>query len=268
MYIPVLMYHDVGVKDSPSSSVSGRTMMPLYNISTAQFEAQMECLADMGFECPSLANKKKLNLDKKYVILTFDDGLIGNFVNVLPLLKKYGFFGNFFVTTGSIGTVRFMSWDQLRILVKEGMYVQSHAESHRSLEILDKNEIQLELAQSKIALEKELGVQVNGISFPHGSYNKDVVSIATGEGYNILCTSDVSWETYGSFQKNAVILGRFAITNKIDLLSFKKIINGSRTEYYKRKLLKLSKSYLKQVIGVQRYRKIYRYIYNIKKEAY
>ncbi len=264
MYIPILMYHDVCREDESLCNSKGHSMVPMYNITSLQFENQLRVLFDMGFECPPLSDIASLDPLKKYAILTFDDGLIGNFIHVLPLLKKYGFFGNFFVTTGSIGSERFMSWDQLGVLVKEGMYVQSHTVSHRSLEILQNNEIQTELSLSKKALEEKLGVQVDGISFPHGSYKKEIIGMAIDEGYKILCTSDVTWETHRSFHKKTVMLGRIAITRKTDITSFSKIVQGSTFEYCKQKSIKSSKNFIKRTIGVQAYRKIYRYIFDIR----
>ena len=265
MHVPILMYHDVGVVNLPSCSSNGCAMVPKYNISTEHFEDQMKTLSDMGYECPSLANVCSLHSRQKYVILTFDDGLIGNYTNVLPILKKYKFFGNFFVTTGAIGTNKFMTWEQLRILLSEGMYVQSHTVSHKSLEMLSNDQVRCELGGSRRCLENELGIRINGISFPHGSYNSKVLSIAVEEGYDTILTSDVRQENYNSFLRKPIILGRFAITTNTDMCSFVEIIRGSKVEYLKQKGIKQIKNSVKKLLGVDGYRIIYRYIFNIKK---
>ncbi len=264
MYVPVLMYHDIGVEQSSCKS-SGCAMMPKYNISTEMFEEQMKILSDMGYDCPSLANVSSLLPMRKYVVLTFDDGLIGNYINALPILKKYNFCGNFFVTTGAIGTSRFMTWKHLETLIDEGMYVQSHTVSHSSLEIQTSEQIRYELGESKRCLENKLGIKINGISFPHGSYNRNVMSIAVEEGYETILTSDVKRETHNSFLRPPIILGRFAITDDIDIPSFVKIVRGVKLEYFKRKALKQTKNFVKRMLGVNGYRLIYRYIFNIKK---
>jgi len=262
------MYHDVGMENVSSCKSANRSMVPMYNITSFQFEEQMKVLADMGYVCPPLNAVSSLVSGVKYAILTFDDGLIGNFFHVLPVLKKYGFHGNFFVTTSAIDSDRFMSWDQLAILVKEGMYVQSHTETHRSLEILDKEDIHSELCNSKRSLEDKLGIHVDGISFPHGSYKKEVIAMAIEEGYSILCTSDVTRETVNSVKQNPAILGRIAVTRKTDISSFRKIVSGSSTEYCKQKIIKSSKNLIKRAIGVQVYRKVYRYIFHVKHPTY
>ncbi len=264
MLIPILMYHDVVSDRAKSNHVGSHEMTPLYNVSVSQFSSQMAVLADNGFTCPALSDISSLKPDGKYAVLTFDDGLKGNYIEAFPILKKYGFKGNFFVVTGSIGTSRFMTWDQLKELVADGMYVQSHTESHKSLQVLDKEQVRFELTESKRRLEKKLRIAVNAISFPHGSYNKEILSIAEQEGYDLICTSDVRREKHDNFLRKPVVLGRFAMTTEIDILAFRKIINGSTGEYIKRRAVKEAKNAVKKILGVQGYRKIYRYIFNIK----
>jgi peptidoglycan/xylan/chitin deacetylase (PgdA/CDA1 family) len=53
------------------------------------------------------------NLEKKGVVITFDDGYADNLINALPLLEKYNIPAAVFVTTLNVGTTNEFWWDRL-----------------------------------------------------------------------------------------------------------------------------------------------------------
>jgi peptidoglycan/xylan/chitin deacetylase (PgdA/CDA1 family) len=84
-----------------------------------------------------------------------------------------------------------MSWEQLREMREAGMEIGSHGVNHRMLAKLDDALMREELAQSRRALQSNLGDPALAISYPVGGYGAfdDRVEAAVGEaGYRFGCT--------------------------------------------------------------------------------
>ena len=64
------------------------------HVTLENFEKQMKYIKDNGYETitfEDIANEEYKNRfnNKKYVVITFDDGYKDNLKNALPILKKY-----------------------------------------------------------------------------------------------------------------------------------------------------------------------------------
>jgi peptidoglycan/xylan/chitin deacetylase (PgdA/CDA1 family) len=99
-----------------------------------------------------------LNNDK-VVILTFGDGLEGQYLHAKPILDKYGFKANFFVTCKRVGTNSKMTWQEVVQLYNEGHVIGSKtmdygtkAIQHKDLNHLSANDLEYEVGQSKQCL--------------------------------------------------------------------------------------------------------------------
>ena len=82
--VPVLMYHSI-LKDPARAGT--------YVVSPAQFEADMVCLLDRGYETVSVAELIAYvdgtgRLPEKPVVVTLDDGYYNNLTYVLPILER------------------------------------------------------------------------------------------------------------------------------------------------------------------------------------
>ena len=67
--------------------------------------------------------------------------------------------------------------------------IGTHGYSHKKLSTLDKAQQHTELQKSKIVLEELIGKEVNTLSYPHGSFNQDTISIAKELGYKSAASS-------------------------------------------------------------------------------
>ena len=65
------------------------------------------------------------NNNDKVVILTFGDGLQSQYIYAKPILDKYGFKANFFVTCNKVGLRDKITWQELVQLYKEGHVIGS-----------------------------------------------------------------------------------------------------------------------------------------------
>ena len=175
--ILVLNYHQV--QDSHTSLA-----MPI-----ADFEEQMEYLSSHGYvtitpdELYSGLNGE-LELPKKPVLITFDDGYADNYTNAFPILKYYGMRATIFVIPAFVSKYKnYLTWEELREMESGGITIESHTMNHYKLEELPDDEIRSELLNSKLILEENLGHPIEFLAYPTGTYNLHIAGIAKAVGY-------------------------------------------------------------------------------------
>ena len=105
---------------------------------------------------------KKLSGEKPGLMLTFDDGLAGNYNIAFPLLKKYGFTGYFMCSSDLVGKKGYMDVNELNELIRAGHIVGNHTATHHRMRECDTNEIlTYEIVESKKILENMLNVNID-----------------------------------------------------------------------------------------------------------
>lgn len=126
------------------------------------------------------------------VSVTFDDGLLSQYDNALPVLRANGIPATFYVVSGLIGISTTMTSAQVRTVQAAGNEIGSHTVTHRDLTTLSGPELTAELANSKAALEAQFGT-VRALAYPYGATNATVAAAAaryyssartTDGGYN------------------------------------------------------------------------------------
>ena len=112
--VPVLLYHRL----RPHSG----------------FDAQLRRLHDLGFEAITLdqymrfVRGKAVDLPRKPILITFDDGYPSAWKNADPVLARYGWSAVMYVPTGYVGHPGFMSWEELRQMRSSGRWqIDEHA---------------------------------------------------------------------------------------------------------------------------------------------
>lgn len=155
----------------------------------ADFDAQMEYLSSHGYvtitpdELYSGLNGE-LELPKKPVLITFDDGYADNYTNAFPILKYYGMRATIFVIPAFVSKYNnYLTWEELREMEAGGITIESHTMNHYKLEELPDDEIRSELLNSKLILEENLGHPVEFLAYPTGTYNLHIAGIAKAVGY-------------------------------------------------------------------------------------
>lgn len=179
-YCPILMYHHIS------------DTMPAgpYVIRPDVFEEQMAWLKDNNYHVIKYedfynAVTTLTPLPEKPVVLTFDDNNKDQYYNALPVLKKYGYTGIFFIPTAYIdvrGGV--MTTEMLKTLVKDGMEIGDHSNTHPDLRVIPREQLyNEELIGSKKILEKKLGISIKFFAYPGGEKSKSVVQAVEDTGY-------------------------------------------------------------------------------------
>lgn len=176
--IPVLLYHRVGY------TAGGLTISP------ERFENDLTQLVNSGYQAISLGQfenyllNKRMDIPEKPVLITFDDGYLDNYENAYPILRRHSMTAAFFIITGMLrSNMDRMSPEHIKEMAEAGMSFGSHTVSHRLLAELTAEEVQAELAESKTALESMIGMTVDAIAYPGGSYNSNILKIVQTNGY-------------------------------------------------------------------------------------
>lgn len=180
--IPILNYHKVDILNHALS------------VSPQEFEEQMEYLYKNGYHTITpdqlMAYLKSCKeLPDKPILITFDDGYLDNYTNAYPILKKYGFTATIFLVTNLVNhDDRFMTWDQVREMQKNGIVFGSHTANHKSLTALSKKEIMSELSESRDELTRQLGKAPKYFAYPTGTYNPEIEEMVRANKYKAAFT--------------------------------------------------------------------------------
>ncbi|UHR02224.1 polysaccharide deacetylase family protein [Peptoniphilus sp. GNH] len=103
-----------------------------YVMKPERFEKIIEALSNRSFKFLSMRDVKdalsKKSIDKKSLLITFDDGYKDNYTNVLPILKKYKARATVFVIGSKVGTPGYLSWQDIREMYESGCFdIESHS---------------------------------------------------------------------------------------------------------------------------------------------
>ncbi|GFO56855.1 hypothetical protein GMSM_38620 [Geomonas sp. Red276] len=217
--IPIFMYHALEDAGHPAGSLDPGEQR--YVLGVERFASQLAFLRSEGFRS-LLASDLETGapLPERAVVLTFDDGHASNLTLALPLLERYGFRAEFFVTTDWIGAPRFLSRDGIRSLKAAGMGIGSHGASHAFLSQLKPANLERELRDSREILGEITGTSITSLSAPGGRIGPEVASVAVSLGYRSLFTSLPGlWSPEGSLHE----LPRLAVRNTLDQATFERL---------------------------------------------
>ena len=213
--IPVLMYH--GVSDT-TWGIANLFMR------VADFESQLKYIHD-NYVTIFIEDIEDYYGDKKTVALTFDDGYVDFYTNVLPLLKKYNIKANLYIIT-SADNEKYLSNEQIIEINNSGLVsIGSHTVNHSNLASLSKDELITELKDSKEHLEKLLGKEIKTICYPYGSHNAAVLDeVPNYYEYGIAIGGDV--QTMNN-DFNKVAIKRYGVYRNTSFPAFKKMVDSA-----------------------------------------
>jgi Polysaccharide deacetylase len=120
----------------------------------------------------------------KAVILTFGDGYQSQYTLGKPILDKYGYKGNFFVTCNKVGTVDKMTWPEIANLYKEGNVIGSKTMNYGTKDMantdlnhLSTQQLEFEVGQSKQCLANKGGINTDYFAVPKNLANDNATVI-------------------------------------------------------------------------------------------
>lgn len=241
--VRTLAYHEVTTTGTPYR----------YGISTDKFEDHLRRLQQF---------RQKADLPAAQPYITFDDGHLSQLMNAQPMLHRFGEHAIFFVTAGwTSKRAGYMTWRHLRELQACGHEVQSHGWSHTLLTRCSPHDLERELVHSKNALEEHLGTKVDGISFPGGRWNPQVLHACVMAGYSRVFTSD-PWHIPSSCA--LPVIGRWMVSGKMNGDHIATLLRGRGAVVHLLRTRHRFKELAKSVIGDRAYQEIWNAISNKK----
>lgn len=221
--VTILMFHDIS-KETAEKSFS--YLKKHYNI------------IDLNVFIEACQTKNSVNIPKKALIITFDDGHIRNY-ELLPVIKKYNIPITIFLCSSIVNTNRHYWFkfkqepevsalklkpnkERLRLLAQDGFekdkefikpqalqreqilemsnYVnmQSHTMFHPILPMCEDDESYKEVTFSKQELENDYNFNINTLAFPNGDYTDREVKFMKEAGYKCGITVDLGLNTINS----------------------------------------------------------------------
>lgn len=184
--VPILVYHNIR-NDKAGQPPSSR----IYEVTPAEFDAQMALVAEQGFTPVSFAQldaalEGRAQLPTKPMIITLDDGTLPHYTTAFPILQKHGLTATFFVFTHAMdANPNYMTWAQLAEMRDAGMDIQSHTVLHPYLAKADDALLAAELGDSRAELIDQLGVDGVVVAYPFGQRDARVDAAAAAAGYRL-----------------------------------------------------------------------------------
>jgi len=186
---PILMYHHI----------DGRSEEWKLSVSPESFEKQMEYLKKHNYKVLELEDyirriKKGGKIERKTVVITFDDGYDNNHTNALPILKKFGFPATIFIQVDGTGRDGYMTRDEVADLIRSNIHIGSHTLHHPFLPDVPAEQKKTEITESKALLENEFNVPITLFSYPGGGFDEEARQLVIDAGYEGAVATHPGWD--------------------------------------------------------------------------
>lgn len=192
--VPILEYHSVNDRIDRQLAVT-----------VTNFEMQMRYLFEAGYNPISVDELSEFYTSRRCltvrpVVITFDDGYRDNYVNAYPVLRKFDFKATIFLPTdyidrtaefgvlpASMGGENILKWDEIREMNKNGITFGSHSCSHSILPLMQDNQAQREIRESKRRVEDEIETEVGSFCYPFGRFDQRIKEVVISSQYMAAC---------------------------------------------------------------------------------
>lgn len=188
-----LTFHSVSAPTSDAEAT--------YYLSPQRFKRMMRWFVTAGYKTATSAQWLEVDLPKKRVLLTFDDGYDDLFDHLLPLAIEHHLTPVIFLVAERVGASNLwdqrsglrarnlLSWPQIREMQKYGIEFGSHTLTHPYLPGVSHQHLRREVGDSKRRLEDSLGVEVGSFAYPYGGVDRCVRSAVAQAGYKLAFTT-------------------------------------------------------------------------------
>ncbi len=200
--VSILLYHDF-VPRIP------RTEMM---VSVPVFRAQMQALKDANIPVIPMSDviawkKGEKNIPDEAVVITLDDGWVGEHEYAFPILKEFGYPFTLYLYKKYVGTGgRSMTIPQIKEMLDNGGELGSHTLSHQPLAMTKRSMtpekyqewLRAEIADSKKWLEETFGKPCQTLAYPYGNKSDEIVKLTLESGYDAAVTVNpqkLTWDT-------------------------------------------------------------------------
>ena len=217
----VITYHRFGESEYPST-----------NITLEQFETHIaELLTPDKYNLVSLPNlienlKNGTGYNKRTIAISVDDAFKSVYLEAWPRLKAAGIPLTVFVATDTVdnNSENYMSWENLRELVAQGVTVGHHGAGHNHYLGMSDDDILADLNRASKRFFEELGFRPTLFAYPYGEYDARIKLLVKAAGLDIAFT-----QLSGPLSSSAdpLILPRFPLNERYAGLDRFKLITGT-----------------------------------------
>jgi peptidoglycan/xylan/chitin deacetylase (PgdA/CDA1 family) len=184
--VPILMYHEV--RKPPPGAPN-----PQLFVSARTFRAQVRWLERRGFHGITLVQlqeawRGRRKLPRRPVVLTFDDGYLSVYQNVVPVLRRMRWPGVLNLALGSTKSAEGVTRPEVKRMMRGGWELASHTISHLDLTTLGSTQLHQELVGSRRLIRRWFHVTVSDFCYPAGRYNRRVMRAVRRAGYRTATT--------------------------------------------------------------------------------
>jgi len=225
--VKVLLYHRI-IRDKDKADGDAWT------IHESLFRRHLEVLDRCGFttitfEDYQLSLEGELDLPRKPILITFDDGYAETYEVAFPILLGYGMKAVIYVladrniTTNvwdggnGASNLRLMSHQQILELRAAGFEIGSHSLTHPNLTKVPNSQAWEEISRSRMLLEILLNAPVRAFSYPYGFLDVRTKRMAAEAGYRFACAA---WSGPARFEDDPFEIRRIVIPRDLGLLGF------------------------------------------------
>lgn len=210
--VPVLMYHEV---ESDEYGGDGNT------VKLSEFRKQLEFLRDNGYTTIHFKDIEHIQDYEKPVILTFDDGYVGNYTYVLPLLKEFNMVASMYYFVKPIYNVsRYLTPDQVKEMHDSGYFeIGSHTMNHPYLSTIGKKEQEEEIMQSRLEIARLTGDIPYVLAYPYGD-TTSFVDRSIEAGVYRFGLKMVGLRSYNTGKDKPWVVWRFWPERSMDIYTF------------------------------------------------
>jgi len=193
-------------------------------------------------------DKVKVNSNKVYYLITFDDGHISDYKVVFPRLKERGIKATFFINPQTVGAKEYVNWAMVQEMSEYGMCIGSHSDSHPNMTKIGTDKAKQEFIDSKKNITSKINKNVNFFAFPFGFYNIELAKLAIKCGYQRCFVSD-----HGIVALDTITIPRNSVNKTMDFDSIDKILKCSISIRVKWKCEDVIKYSLKKIFSARVY---------------
>jgi peptidoglycan/xylan/chitin deacetylase (PgdA/CDA1 family) len=175
------MYHVIA--DAPPG-----VAFPDLFVRPADFAAQMNWLAAHGFRAVTLHQVyeywlRGTALPTQPIVLSFDDGYLGQHTKAMPVLRKLHWPGVLNLKVNALKSRYTLPAWRVRQMLAAGWELDAHTITHPDLTHVGDAQLWNEVHGSRVELQRMFHVPVDFFCYPSGRYNAHVVAAVRRAGY-------------------------------------------------------------------------------------
>ncbi len=218
--VPILMYHVI-------AAPPGGAAFPDLFVRPADFAGQMQWLSRHGYQAVTLRRVYDYwlsgrPLPRRPVVISFDDGTLGQHLHALPVLSRLHWPGVLNLKVNALKSRYTLPAWRVRDMLAAGWELDAHTITHPDLTHVGDAQLWHEVNGSRTTLRREFHVPVDFFCYPSGRYDAHVVAAVRRAGYLGATTTN-----YGLARpKDLYTLGRVRVSGSDGVAGFARKLEG------------------------------------------